>query len=87
MKYLNKISPAFIVICLVIIILAGTYLLFPKGEKSDFFYLILMTIVISGADDQIVKALFRKISHRSAGKKSLLSDKENDDWCVRISEE
>ncbi|MBI2284809.1 MAG: hypothetical protein HYU71_13935 [Bacteroidetes bacterium] len=79
MKYLNKISATSVIIFFVVLILAGTYLLYPKGEKSEFFYLILMTVVISGADEQMVKALFRKISHRSAGKKSLLSDKENDD--------
>lgn len=68
MKYLNRIPAIAVVICFVVLILAGTYLLFPQGQKSEFFYLILMTIVISGADDQMVKSIFKKIANRRKSK-------------------
>lgn len=62
----NYNTPTFIIAGLVFILLAGTYLLFPKQEKSEFFYLILMTIVMGGAGDQLIKIFFGKMSSKEA---------------------
>lgn len=79
MNQFKKIPVSLILTCVVLFILLGTYMLFPQGEKSEYFYLILMTIVISGAGDQIVRLIFKKISSRNVPKNLKVDDEEQND--------
>ncbi len=79
MKFLSRLPISFIVSGIILIISIGTYLLFPKGQKSEFFYLVLMTIVISGAGSQIVDIFFKKISRKRKFENDIVEKKEDTD--------
>lgn len=59
--------------------LLGMYFLFPAGEKSEYFYVIVMTIVISGADEQFVNWVWPRKNPQRPEYNPLLSeeDKQN----------
>lgn len=59
--------------------LLGMYFLFPAGEKSEYFYVILMTIVISGAGEQFVSWVWPQTKPPRQDYNPLLSeeDKQN----------
>lgn len=75
MKIISKISFSQTVIGMVILILTGSYLLFPKEQKSEFFYLVFITIVTSGADGQFVNYIFKKLASKRQPKNPLMDDK------------
>lgn len=72
MKKFKKISFSQIIIVLVLVILTGSYLLFPVGQKSEFFYLVFITIVCSGADSQFMDHMFKKIASKRHPKNPLI---------------
>jgi lipoprotein signal peptidase len=69
---MKKISFSQMVFLFIVVILTGTYLLFPGGQKSEFFYLVFMTIVISGADGQFFDHLIKKIASKRKEKNPLI---------------
>lgn len=79
-----KTGRQYVYISIAVLILAGfltgMYFLFPVEEKSEYFYVIFITIVISGANGQFFKWAWNKIIKRRAEKNPLLSsekDQEN----------
>jgi hypothetical protein len=78
-----KINRKYGIISAVILLLAGfllgMYFLFPAGEKSEYFYVIVMTIVISGADEQFFSWIWPRTKPQKQEYNPLLSEenKEN----------
>lgn len=75
-----KITRKYGIISAAILLLAGflfgMYFLFPAGEKSEYFYVIVMTIVISGADEQFVSWIWPRTKQKRQEYNPLLSEED-----------